>query len=99
MTTTLNDFFRQGLLGKMIPSFNYPVRWCPYCEHELTVIDAIHITEDPLHYKTLYICKNNDCQAYDEAARSAYARVYYSSEEAYAILETQRIYYANEKKL
>jgi len=41
----------------------------------------------------LFICMNDKCEAFDEPARKAYAKVYYSSEQAYDQLELHRIFY------
>lgn len=89
----LNQYFRGNLIGSKIKSFPYPDRYCPYCNKACDLVDAIHISAHPEEYKALYICKNNRCEAFDEPARKAYARVYYSSEDAYHALETHRILY------
>jgi hypothetical protein len=88
---SIKDYFRDGLLPQLRGNFPYPERFCPYCERELTLIEAIHIQDHLEHYKALYLCLNTECGAYDEAAGQAYARVYYSSNEAYNGLETARI--------
>jgi hypothetical protein len=79
-------------------NFPYTKRHCPFCERELTLVEAIHIQETPEDYKALFICFNNQCGAYDEDARQAYARVYYSSERAFHMLEGYRIYVDNYPK-
>lgn len=92
------EFFSQGLIGRIIPAFPYAQRHCPYCEQECELIDAIHIQEEPEHYKALFLCQNLFCGAYDEEAHCQYARVYYSSYEAFRKLESQRIYTDIKKK-
>lgn len=91
-------YFTQGLLGRIIPAFPYAHRHCPYCEQECELVNAIHIQEEPENYKALFLCQNPHCGAYDEEARSQYARVYYSSEEAFRKLELHRIYQNIKKK-
>jgi hypothetical protein len=92
------SFFRGNSLGHLIDGFPYAERYCPYCQRECTVVDAIHIQEEPEHYKALFICFNGNCGAYDEEARTAYARVYYSSDFAFRHLEEHRIYFNRGKK-
>lgn len=89
----LSQFFRGQLIGKIISGFPYPKKYCKYCNKECRLVDAIHMTESPEIYKALYICENDSCEAFDEPARKAYARVYYSSEEAYQKLEVHRIWH------
>jgi hypothetical protein len=71
------------ILGRVIPDFPYPVKTCPYCNSVLTVVNAIHYINDQYHFKALYLDSNFDCPIYEEGARKAYARIYYSSEEAF----------------
>ena len=85
------DYFRNGLLPQKRNNFPYPERFCPFCERELSLMEAIHIDGHLEDFKALYLCLNKDCGAYDEAAGQAYSRVYYSSNEAYASLENARI--------
>jgi hypothetical protein len=92
------EFFSQGLLGRIIPAFPYVQRFCPYCDQPCKLVDAIHIEREPEHYKALFLCENPFCGAYDEEARSQYARVYYSSEEAFRALELHRIWHDIKKK-
>lgn len=80
-------------LAKKIDGFPYAERFCPFCERELTLEKAAHIAEEPMHYKALYLCHNPSCGAYDEDAGKAYARVYYSSQEAFEKLELTRLLY------
>lgn len=71
------------IFGRVIPDFPYPEKTCPYCNKVLTVVNAIHYENDKYHYKALYLDPNPRCPIYDENAMRAYARVYYSSEEAF----------------
>jgi hypothetical protein len=71
------------ILGQVIKDFPYPIRICPFCFKNLVVVNAIHWQQDKYQYKALYFCKNYKCLAYDEGARKAYARVIYSSDDAY----------------
>ena len=93
----LNSFFRGDLIGSRIKEFPYPDRYCTYCNKKCDLVDAIHMAKSPENYKALFICKNDKCEAFDEPARSAYARVYYSSDEAFRALETNRIWYERKK--
>jgi hypothetical protein len=93
----LNNFFRGNLIGSKIKDFPYPDRYCTYCNKKCDLVDAIHMAQHPENYKALYICQNPRCEAYDEPARAAYARVYYSSNEAFENLEVQRIWYERNK--
>jgi len=70
------------ILGRVIPDFPYPEKICPYCFKKLVVVNAIHY-EDKYHFKALYLDPNPKCPIYDEGARVAYAKIYYSSEEAF----------------
>ena len=70
------------IIGRVIPDFPYPEKICPYCFKPLIVVNAIQ-SEDQYHYKALYLDNNPKCPVYDEGARKAYARIYYSSEEAF----------------
>lgn len=71
------------ILGRIIPGFPYPEKLCPYCNAKLKVVNAIHYEQDKYHFKALYLDPNPKCPVYDEGARKAYARIYYSSEEAF----------------
>jgi hypothetical protein len=95
---TYTDFFRNGLISNIIPLFPYVERHCPYCEQPCELVDAIHLQEEPEHYKALFLCQNDKCECYDEEAKSQYARVYYSSEPAFRRLEMQRIWRNIKKK-
>jgi hypothetical protein len=72
------------IMGRVIKDFPYPVKICPYCMKELKVVNAIHWEEDMYQFKALYLDPNPECPVYDEGARKAYARIYYSSEQSYA---------------
>ena len=93
----LSQYFRGMLIGSRINNFPYPERYCTYCNKKCDLVDAIHVRENPEMYKALYICQNPKCDAFDDEAREAYAKVYYSSESAYNGLELQRIYYDKKK--
>lgn len=71
------------ILGRVIKDFPYPVKTCPYCNFILTVVNAIHWDQDKYQFKALYLDPNPKCPVYDEGARKAYARIYYSSEDAF----------------
>jgi len=93
----LSEYFRGKLIGKRIANFPYPEKFCTYCNKKCDLVDAIHVTAQPENYKALYICQNPRCDAFDDVAREAYAKVYYSSNESYAQLEMQRIYFDKKK--
>lgn len=71
------------ILGRKIEDFPYPVKLCPYCNKELVVVNAVHWEVDKYQYKALYLDPNPLCPIYDEGAYQAYARIYYSSEDAF----------------
>ena len=71
------------IVGKVYKDFPYPEKICPYCNKPLSVVNAIHWQNDIHQYKALYLDPNPDCPVYDEGARQAYARIYYSSEDAF----------------
>jgi hypothetical protein len=71
------------IFGQLIKDFPYPVKMCPYCMREMKVVNAVHYEPDKYQYKALYLDPNPECPVYDEGARKAYARIYYSSEDAY----------------
>lgn len=71
------------LLGRVIKDFPYPTKTCPFCNAILQVVNAIHYENDKYHFKALYLDPNPNCPVYDEGVRKAYARIYYSSEEAF----------------
>lgn len=79
------------LIGRVIPDFPYPEKICPYCFKKLIVVNAVHWHEDRYQYKALYLDPNPDCPVYDEGARKAYARIYYSSEDAYSAFHNVKI--------
>lgn len=81
------DLFSEHTPGKFIKGFPYPERFCTYCKEPLKLLKTIHIVDEPEHYKAIMICLNKDCGSYDEEAREAYVRVYYSSQYAYKRLE------------
>ena len=71
------------IMGRVIKDFPYPEKLCPYCNKKLVVVNAIHYENDKYHFKALYLDPNPQCPVYDEGAMKAYARIYYSSEEAF----------------
>lgn len=71
------------ILGTVIKDFPYPTKTCPYCNSILTVVNAIHWDYDKYQYKALYLDPNPKCPVYDEGALMAYARIYYSSKDAF----------------
>lgn len=93
----LAQIFRGELIGGRIANFPYGEKKCRYCNKNCELIDVVHIYDRPEHYKALYICQNRSCACYDEEARKAYAKVYYSSDEAYQKLELKRIWYNTNK--
>jgi hypothetical protein len=72
------------IVGRVIKDFPYPEKICPYCNSKLVVVNAVHYQEDPYQFKALYLDPNPECPVYDDGARKAYARIYYSTEDAYA---------------
>lgn len=91
MEVDIREYFRDGLLAQTRTNFPYKELFCPFCEGRLTLVEAIHIEKELEHYKGLYICFNEKCGAYDEDARKAYVKIYYSSQEAYYTLDSYRI--------
>lgn len=79
------------LLGRIIKDFPYPEKTCPYCNSILVVVNAIHYENDKYHFKALYLDPNPKCPVYDEGARKAYARIYYSSEESFEYFRDVKI--------
>lgn len=85
MMNKYNNLIAQGyILGGKIKDFPYPEKICPFCFSKLIVVQAIHLEQDKFQYKALYLDANPDCPVYDEGVRKAYARIYYSSEDAHA---------------
>src|SRR5690349_561808 len=78
----LREFQAQGF-GKVIDGFPYIERYCPYCERKMTLVNAIHIQDDPMHYKAVLICMYHLCPHMDrDPCGDAYVRIYYSSQYA-----------------
>ena len=71
------------IIGGLKKDFPYPDKTCPYCGQILVPVNAIHLVQDMYQFKALYLDKNINCPAYDEGARLAYARIYYTSQEAF----------------
>ena len=79
------------LIGRVIEDFPYPEKLCPYCNAKLVVVNAVHYQEDPYQFKALYLDPNIKCPVYNEGARKAYARIYYSTDDAYAYFHEVKI--------
>lgn len=79
------------IIGRIIKDFPYPTKICPYCFKELVIVNAVHWEQDPYQYKALYLDPNPECPVYDEGVRKAYARMYYSSQDAYAAFHNVKI--------
>lgn len=77
------DQTNELIFGRIIEDFPYPTKTCPYCNSILKIVNAVHYDPDKYQYKALYLDANPNCPVYDEGARKAYARIYYSSEDAY----------------
>ena len=71
------------ILGGLKDDFPYPEKLCPYCNCKLKPVNAVHWHGDIYQYKALYLDENPNCPAYDEGAKQAYARIYYTSEDAF----------------
>lgn len=80
------------VLGGKLPGFDYPEKFCRFCEREMKLDQAAHVSQEPHLYKAVYFCLNNNCGAYDEAARKCYVRVYYSDPQAEKLLYGFRIW-------
>lgn len=93
----IKQWFANGLLTKKIDRFPYPTRWCPFCERELAVWDAIHWNEEQLIYKALLVCENNTCPAYDSESEKQYVRVYYSCKEAMMLFDNFKFGFRQER--
>lgn len=92
------QYFPPNLLGNPIFGFPYVERFCRFCDQPCELVKAIHLQSEPEHYKALFMCQNTECGAYDEDSAMQYARVYYSSDEAFRALEMHRIYYPVQRK-
>ena len=75
------------ILGRVIKDFPYPGRACALCSRPLQLVNAIHSDQDMHHYKAIYVCGYESCEAFNYEDRKAYVRLYYSSEEAYIVFE------------
>jgi hypothetical protein len=85
MIDKFKTLINQGhILGGKIKDFPYPEKFCPFCFKKLVVVQAIHLSKDKFQYKALYLDPNYKCPVYDESVRKAYARICYSSDDAYA---------------
>ncbi len=79
------------LMGRVIPDFPYPVKLCPYCNKKLIVVNAVHWQGDEYQFKAVYLDPNPVCPIYNEEAMQAYARIYYSSEDAFEYFRDVKI--------
>lgn len=79
------------ILGRVIKDFPYPEKLCPYCNTKLVVVNAIHWEQDPYQFKAVYLDPNPKCPVYDEEALQAYARIYYTSEDAFEYFRDVKI--------
>lgn len=91
-------YFPPELLSNVIPGFPYVTRHCRFCEQPCQLIKAVHLQGEPEHYKALFICQNPQCECYEEEPHMQYARVYYSSDQAFRALEMHRIYHPIHRK-
>ena len=82
---------KKMIMGRLIKDFPYPTKTCPYCNSILKVVNAIHWDKDKYQFKALYLDPNPNCPVYNEGARQAYARIYYSSEEAFEYFRDVKI--------
>lgn len=87
------DWFSNQSITGLIKNFPYKEFKCRFCGGDTTLTNAIHIQDHPEHFKALYICHNSLCDIYDLEHGRAYAKVYYSSEDALRRLEADRIWY------
>lgn len=78
----------RAILNRIIPGFPYVERFCPYCERLLDLENAIHLPGQEEVYKAVFMCHNTNCGAFDEEARKAYVKVYYSGNLAFRVFET-----------
>lgn len=71
------------ILGKIIDKFPYPEKNCPYCGTKMKLVNAIHNQKDEYHFKALFLDPNPECSSYDEGSNLGYAKIYYSSDDAF----------------
>jgi len=75
------------ILGRIIQDFPYPERECALCSLPLQLVNAIHSDQDVHHFKAIYVCGYESCEAFDYESRKAYVKLYYSTEEAHIVFE------------
>jgi len=75
------------ILGRVIQDFPYPERDCALCSRPLQLVNAIHSDQDVHHFKAIYVCGYEACEAFDYEDRKAYVKLYYSTEEAHIVFE------------
>ncbi len=85
------------LLGKLLPNFDYPDRFCRFCDAKMQLEQAVHI-DPPSDFKAVYFCMNRKCGCFDLEARKAFCLIYYSSDRAEQLLYSSRIWMPVEKK-
>ena len=76
-----------SVLGRVIRDFPYPERDCALCSRALQLVNAIHSDQDVHHFKAIYVCVYESCEAFDYEGRQAYVKLYYSSEEAHIVFQ------------
>jgi hypothetical protein len=86
------------VMSRVIPGYSYPERFCPYCERKVQVINAIHAEGDEEVYKAIMVCMNDECGAFDEPAKKAYLRVYYSCELAREMFEVVLLRFQDQRR-
>ena len=57
------------------------------CSRPLQLVNAIHSDQDVHHFKAIYVCGYEACEAFDYEGRQAYVKLYYSTEEAHIVFE------------
>ena len=75
------------ILGRVIQDFPYPERECALCSRPLQLVNAIHSDQDVHHFKAIYVCGYESCEAFNYEGRKAYVKLYYSSEEAHIVFQ------------
>lgn len=86
-SVTDDIIFSTKLVECRYADFPYPKKLCIYCNKMMTLTKTLHLVNSPSDYKAIYICYNKSCDAYDEPASKAYAKVYYSSPRAAKYLD------------
>lgn len=76
-----------AVLGRVIQDLPYPERVCALCSRSLQLVNAIHSDQDVHHFKAIYVCRYESCEAFNYEGRKAYVKLYYSTEEAHIVFE------------